>query len=156
MATPNRPAAEVDVSPELVRALLADQHPDLAALEIVEFASGWDNVIYRLGDAFTVRLPRRDMAAVLVAHEQRVLPELAPRLPIRVPTPTPTDSRDRARRCAASAATRPASQGSDPHLDLGPSSCTTCGSCRCSDLVRAGCRALRESPRGRHEGRAVQ
>ena len=42
---------------------------------------GWDNVIYRLGDELTVRLPRRTMAAELVEHEQRWLPDLAPRLP---------------------------------------------------------------------------
>ncbi len=44
-------------------------------------------MIYRLGDDLTVRLPRRSMAAVLVEHEQRVLPEFAERLPIAIPAP---------------------------------------------------------------------
>ena len=48
MAKP-MPAAEVDVSADLVRRLLADQHPDLASLPVSFLASGWDNAMYRLG-----------------------------------------------------------------------------------------------------------
>jgi aminoglycoside phosphotransferase (APT) family kinase protein len=81
------PEAEVDLSAEVVRSLLVDQHPDLADLPIVELANGWDNVIYRLGDELTVRLPRREMAAGLVENEQRWLPSLAERLPIAIPAP---------------------------------------------------------------------
>lgn len=81
------PAAEVVIDAELVRALLRDQFPDLAELEIVEIASGWDNIIYRLGQDLTARLPRREVAAVLVEHEQRWLPTLANRLPLPVPVP---------------------------------------------------------------------
>lgn len=81
------PEAEVDIDVELVRRLLTDQHPDIADRQIVELANGWDNVIFRLGDELTVRLPRRDMAARLVEHEQTVLPSLAVRLPIAIPAP---------------------------------------------------------------------
>ena len=81
------PAAEVAIDSTLVRRLLATQHPDLAHLEPIELASGWDNVLFRLGPALTVRLPRRQLAATLVEHEQRWLPELADRLPLPVPTP---------------------------------------------------------------------
>jgi hypothetical protein len=35
------PAAEVDVSVELVRQLLAEQHPDLAGLALGVLANGW-------------------------------------------------------------------------------------------------------------------
>ena len=82
-----RPAAEFEVTAALVRALLAEQHPDLADLPLTELASGWDNVIYRLGDDLTVRLPRRQAGAELVASEQRWLPELAPELPVPIPAP---------------------------------------------------------------------
>jgi aminoglycoside phosphotransferase (APT) family kinase protein len=88
-ATP-KPVAEVDVTGALVRRLLADQHPDLADLPLVELAAGWDNVLFRLGDALVVRLPRRALSAPLVEHEQRWLPELAPRLPVAVPVPVRT------------------------------------------------------------------
>jgi aminoglycoside phosphotransferase (APT) family kinase protein len=81
------PAAEVSVSPGLVRRLLAAQHPDLARLPIEVMANGWDNLICRLGGELAVRLPRRAVAAELVVHEQRWLPVLAPRLPLPVPAP---------------------------------------------------------------------
>lgn len=84
------PAAEVDVDADLVRRLLADQHPDLAERPLVELASGWDNVLFRLGDDLLVRLPRREASAHLVEHEQRWLPALAPLLPLPVPVPIRT------------------------------------------------------------------
>ena len=81
------PAAEFPVDSALVRRLLADQHPDLARLPVRAMAAGWDNAMFRLGDSFTVRLPRRQMGGALIRHEQRWLPVLAPRLPL--PTPCP-------------------------------------------------------------------
>ncbi|MGE0624206.1 MAG: aminoglycoside phosphotransferase family protein [Pseudomonadales bacterium] len=82
-----KPDAEVNVTEELARRLLADQHPDLATLPLSLLDSGWDNVIYRLGEALTVRIPRRQMAADFIANELTWLPVLAPRLPIPVPAP---------------------------------------------------------------------
>lgn len=84
---PLTPAAEVDVTPTLVQALLAAQHPDLAGMPLEVVASGWDNVVLRLGDDLAVRVPRREAAARLVVHEQEVLAVLAPRLPVAVPVP---------------------------------------------------------------------
>jgi aminoglycoside phosphotransferase (APT) family kinase protein len=81
------PAAEVDVSVELVRQLLAEQHPDLAGLALGVLANGWDNVVCTVGAELLARLPRRAQAAELVAHEQRWLPVLAPRLPLPIPAP---------------------------------------------------------------------
>ncbi|MGN6407992.1 MAG: aminoglycoside phosphotransferase family protein [Curtobacterium sp.] len=86
MATP---AAEVDVDVPLVAALLRDQHPDLAGLPLEVVASGWDNVVVRLGDLLAVRLPRRAAAAALIEHEQRWLPEIAHRVAAIVPVPDP-------------------------------------------------------------------
>jgi aminoglycoside phosphotransferase (APT) family kinase protein len=87
MAAQNMPAAEVDITDELVERLLSEQHPDLATLPRTLVANGWDNAIVRLGDDRLVRLPRRRQAADLVANEQRWLPDLAARLPISVPSP---------------------------------------------------------------------
>lgn len=83
----NMPVAEFDVDSALVQRLLVDQHPDLAHLQLAPLACGWDNAIFRLGDALTVRMPRRQVGADLIASEQRWLPELAPHLPL--PTPCP-------------------------------------------------------------------
>ncbi|WP_394553656.1 aminoglycoside phosphotransferase family protein [Agromyces sp. MMS24-JH15] len=90
------PAADVVVDADLVRRLLAEQHPDLlgpeaaaarAPVPIVEVSNGWDNAIFRVGDGVAVRMPRRAIAAGLVAGEHRWLPELASRLPVPIPVP---------------------------------------------------------------------
>lgn len=84
------PAAEVAIPASLVRRLIAAQQPDLARLPVAVLANGWDNVMCRLGDELAVRLPRRQLAASLVEHEQRWLPALAPLLPLPVPAPLRT------------------------------------------------------------------
>lgn len=84
MATP---AAELHIHEGLIRALLAEQAPDLGGLPVRIVGEGWDNVIARVGEEHLARLPRRAVAAPLIAHEQRWLPLLAPRLPLAVPAP---------------------------------------------------------------------
>jgi aminoglycoside phosphotransferase (APT) family kinase protein len=87
---PHPPLREVDVDGRLVRALLREQHPDLADRPLVPAGAGWDNAMFRLGPDLAVRLPTRAAAAALVLHEQRWLSELAVRLPVAVPTPVRT------------------------------------------------------------------
>jgi len=87
MTIVTKPAADVIVDPARVRALLQEQHPDLAHLVPVKVAEGWDNFLFRLGDELAVRLPRRAASATLIEHEQRWLPELSARLPVPVPVP---------------------------------------------------------------------
>jgi len=84
------PPAEAHIDAELARALLRAQHPDLAHLPVTALAAGWDNAMYALGDALAMRLPRRELAAALIAHEQRWLPQLARALPLRTPVPVRT------------------------------------------------------------------
>ncbi|MFF2372107.1 aminoglycoside phosphotransferase family protein [Agromyces sp. NPDC058110] len=81
-------APEADLHPdeELVRRLVAHQHPDLVG-PVRRETNGWDNVVFRLGDDLAVRMPRRTQAVGLVLHEQQWLPTLARRLPIAVPAP---------------------------------------------------------------------
>jgi aminoglycoside phosphotransferase (APT) family kinase protein len=81
------PPAEHPVTTDLVRALLRAQHPDLAGLELSLLGEGWDNNMYRLGDELTVRIPRRAIAAELMANELKWLPVLAKDLPIVAPVP---------------------------------------------------------------------
>ncbi len=78
---------EVKIDEELVRTLLAQQHPDLAGLEIREVIGGWGNVMWRLGDELAVRMPRTGDAPARLRVEQRWLPLLASRLPLPIPTP---------------------------------------------------------------------
>ncbi len=72
---------------QLVRALLQEQHDDLADLLLSETVGGWDNYLFRLGDGLAVRLPRRALATDLIVHEQRWLSLLAARLPLPIPVP---------------------------------------------------------------------
>ena len=90
MAVNRMPAAEVEVSADLVRRLLAGQHPDLARLPVEFLANGWDNELYRVGDGLVARLPRRALGAEIIKNEQRWLPGLAPRLPLPIPYPERT------------------------------------------------------------------
>ena len=79
------PAAELEITADLVRRLLAAQQPDLAGLPVEPLANGWDNTLFRLGDDLVARLPRRTLGASIVVNEQRWLPLLAPRLPFARP-----------------------------------------------------------------------
>jgi aminoglycoside phosphotransferase (APT) family kinase protein len=81
------PLAEVAIDVPLVRRLLEEQHPDLANLPIHPVDAGWDNAMFRLGDRFSVRLPRRELAAILLEKEQTWLPQLANNLLLPVPKP---------------------------------------------------------------------
>jgi len=87
------PAEEVEadgssISPGLVRRLLTSQFPEWADLSLTRLhPAGSDNVIYRLGENMSVRLPRGDWAAGQAAKEHYWLPRLAPRLPLPIPVP---------------------------------------------------------------------
>lgn len=79
---------EIDIQPELVRALVDAQFPAWRDAPLRRVASsGTDNAIFRLGDALAVRLPRIGWAAGQPAKEYRWLPKLAPHLPLRLPLP---------------------------------------------------------------------
>ena len=80
------PPAEIDIDEALVRRLLEEQHRDLAGEPLEPAASGWDNAMFRLGDALAVRLPRRASVVPFLEREQRWLPRLAPSLPLPVPS----------------------------------------------------------------------
>ncbi len=81
------PAAEFAITVPLVRRLLREQHPDLAALPLTPFSNGWDNAILRLGDRLAVRLPRRERSAGLILGEQRWLGPIADRVGVPLPVP---------------------------------------------------------------------
>lgn len=83
--------AETDapvVDAVLVRRLIASQFPQWAKLPLQRLdPAGSDNVIYRLGEQLSVRLPRGAWSAGQPAKEHTWLPILASRLPFAVPEP---------------------------------------------------------------------
>jgi aminoglycoside phosphotransferase (APT) family kinase protein len=78
-------ADELGIDEPLVRRLLEEQFPSWAALPLERAGDGTVNVIYRLGDALSVRLPRRDGPLEEDDSEQRVLQAVAAHLPVDVP-----------------------------------------------------------------------
>ncbi len=79
---------EIEITAELIRELLRDQHPDLADRPVRLGARGWDNQLWRLGDDLAVRLPWATLSAdELLLKEHAWLPALAPNLPLDVPVP---------------------------------------------------------------------
>ena len=93
----NTPAAEVDISHDLIHALLQEFMPELANEPLEMVGAGWDNEIHRVGADHAVRLPRREAASGLIENEQRWLPELADALPVIIPcllytSPSPRDA----------------------------------------------------------------
>lgn len=79
---------EQEPSVETVRALIAEQFPAWAGLDVREVTTqGWDNRTYRLGQELSVRLPSADGYAPQVEREHRWLPFLAPWLPLPIPEP---------------------------------------------------------------------
>ena len=79
---------EVDIDVDLVRALVAGQFPELADQPIVEVRStGTVNAIYRIGDQLYARLPRVAHWVADLDREWQWLPQLAPRLSLRIPEP---------------------------------------------------------------------
>lgn len=86
--TADATAAAPVVDEALARRLLAAQFPRWAHLPLRRLhPGGSDHVIFRLGDAMSVRLPRGDWAAGQAEKELLWLPRLAPHLPLAVPAP---------------------------------------------------------------------
>lgn len=84
------PAAERTLDEDGVRQLVRAVAPELTPLPLTRFAEGWDNVTWRLGTEFAVRIPRRDRSAPLILHEQQALPLITPALAtVGVRTPLP-------------------------------------------------------------------
>lgn len=84
---------EPAITQDLVRALLTEQHPELAGLPLGDTVRGWDNTMVRLGKSLALRLPRHAQAQGLLDREVRWLPVLARQVAdagISIPTPVRT------------------------------------------------------------------
>jgi aminoglycoside phosphotransferase (APT) family kinase protein len=80
------PEADIEIDDAVVARLIEAQHPDLAG-PLTLVANGWDNALYRLGDHWCVRLPRRQVAVALILNERRWLPSIARNLDVDIPVP---------------------------------------------------------------------
>ncbi|TML28124.1 MAG: aminoglycoside phosphotransferase family protein [Actinobacteria bacterium] len=79
-------ADELPVDVALARALLEDQFPEWADLQLERVASfGTDNALFRLGGDMVVRLPRIEWATRDIEKDARWLEQLRPLLPVEIP-----------------------------------------------------------------------
>ncbi|HSU14634.1 phosphotransferase [Longimicrobium sp.] len=78
--------AEIVVSPGLARELIREQFPGLGRT-VEPFGSGWDNTAYLVDGELVFRFPRRGIAVALIETEARVLPRIAPHLPLPISCP---------------------------------------------------------------------
>lgn len=85
--TPRPWLADIPLEDELAARLIARQFPRLAPVRIEPLGTGWDNAAYLVNGDTVFRFPRRRVAAAWLDNENRVLPRLAPRLPLAVPVP---------------------------------------------------------------------
>jgi aminoglycoside phosphotransferase (APT) family kinase protein len=75
------------VGPSLARSLIESQFPDLRPAFVEPLGQGFDNTAYRVNGAWVFRFPRRQVAVPLMEREPRLLPILAPLLPLPIPVP---------------------------------------------------------------------
>ena len=79
-------APEHSIDPALARALIRARCEGAAEAPLELVGSGWDVDVYRVGD-LAFRFPRRKLGILTVENEIRILPRLAPLLPVEIPTP---------------------------------------------------------------------
>jgi aminoglycoside phosphotransferase (APT) family kinase protein len=81
-------SAEITVDELLARRLIEEQFPELEARSFRLLGAGWDNTVWLVDRRWTFRFPRKAFAIPGLENEIAYLPELAPLLPLRIPTPT--------------------------------------------------------------------
>jgi aminoglycoside phosphotransferase (APT) family kinase protein len=79
--------ADIHLTHEQATRLVERQCPALAPARLEHLGTGWDNVAYRVNGQWVFRFPRRKVAVPLLENETRILPRLAPHLPLRIPEP---------------------------------------------------------------------
>ena len=75
------------VSLEIAQKLIAEQFPQLSNLTVEKIGVGYDNMVYKVGEQYVFRFPRRDSAIQPQRMEGKILNRLAPLLPIAIPKP---------------------------------------------------------------------
>ena len=73
-----------------VEEALAAALPDYEPREVRRIETGWDSVVLDIDGEWILRVARRERVAARYALEARLLPELAPLLPLPVPVPVRT------------------------------------------------------------------
>src|SRR3954468_22177706 len=84
---PQQCDADIHISAEDVAHLIEQQFPELAPVQLTQLGIGWHNAAFQVNQLFVFGFPRRMVAAKLLDREIRILPLLAPRLPLSISSP---------------------------------------------------------------------
>lgn len=84
---PEQWAADIHLTEGDAALLIARQFPALAPVRLEPFGAGWDNAAFLVNGRYLFRFPRRRIATRLLEREARILPLLAPSLPLPIPVP---------------------------------------------------------------------
>jgi aminoglycoside phosphotransferase (APT) family kinase protein len=79
--------ADIHITAEDAAQLIEQQFPALAPARPAQLGIGWDNAAFLVNERWVFRFPRRTVAAKLLDREIRVLPLLAPQLPLPISCP---------------------------------------------------------------------
>lgn len=79
--------ADITLTDKMVQTLLSVQFPELNFAQVQLFDAGWDNSVFLVNQSYIFRFPRRRIAVALIEMENRLLPWLAPQLPLSIPNP---------------------------------------------------------------------
>lgn len=78
--------AEREVDAALAARLVTEQTP-LRPEQVASLGSGWDNTVWLVDGTWVFRFPRRGACVEPLLAEARLLPRIAPHLPVAVPVP---------------------------------------------------------------------
>src|ERR1041385_7125664 len=80
-------AAEQEVSADLAARLIGSQFPQLHDAPVKLLSTGWDMTVFRAGDDWLFRFPRRETVLAGMQREITVPAVAAHRLPLAIPVP---------------------------------------------------------------------
>jgi len=79
--------ADIELAPQRAAAMIARSFPQLGTPALTRLGEGWDNAAFLVNGTHVFRFPRRAIAAELIETECRILPLIAPELPLRISVP---------------------------------------------------------------------
>jgi aminoglycoside phosphotransferase (APT) family kinase protein len=74
------------VSRDLARMLIETRFPQFRPARVESLGPGWDNTAFCVNESWVFRFPRRQAAVPFMEAEMRLLPALAPRLALSIPS----------------------------------------------------------------------
>ena len=90
------PSSDWQLDEEIVSGLLAAQFPDLADQTVTRYGAGWDNQLFRVGDEWIFRFPRRAERVPWLVREMEIMAivgeTLAPAVPSFERVGAPSDA----------------------------------------------------------------